>query len=111
MATTVVNLKHTNARCQKYIGRSTNGIDILGNPYSCKKGTLAKFLVATVEDSIIAYEAYARKRMEEDLIFKAQIADCYDKSLGCFCVDEKGEGPCHGHVLAKLAQAIHNGEL
>lgn len=85
-----------------YIGRPS----ILGNPYTVKEKSIAKTKVATKDESLTSFEVYARDRMTKDPVFKAAILACKDKTLGCWCVDKNGDGDCHGHIIARLAEEI-----
>ena len=77
-----------------YIGRPSKW----GNPFSHKDGTLARFRVDTVEDAIDEYEIWL---LENDILMR-DLHDLKGKILGCWCKP----GPCHGDVLARLADEI-----
>lgn len=76
-----------------YIGRPSKW----GNPFSHKERTRAAFRTATREEAIRLYEGYVRNQPQ-------LLADLYElrgKTLGCWCSPR----PCHGDVLARLADA------
>ena len=67
-----------------------------GNPFSHKAGTLAKFRVATREETISKYRAWILS--QPDLVAAAR-RDLRGKVLGCWCHPLT----CHGDVLAEIA--------
>lgn len=77
-----------------YIGRPS----IFGNPFSHKKGTLAKYKVETVEEAVKCYEYYARRNSQ---VLKAIAALPEEAKLGCWC-KIKGNEPCHGDAIKKI---------
>ena len=89
-----------------YIGRPT----ILGNPFShIAKGTLAKYVVASREQSVESYRAYAKEQYKTNPEFKAKInelakqyAETSKLELVCWCAPL----PCHGDVLARVIEFI-----
>jgi hypothetical protein len=91
MATRVVHCKRE--RYDVYIGRPSKW----GNPFSHKEGTKALYKVATVEEAIEEYEAWLQHRGN----LLDALPELKDKTLGCWCKP----GPCHGDVLARLADA------
>jgi len=88
-----------------YIGRGrcpkTDKPSPWGNPYTHKDGTLAKFKVATVEEAVAAYRAWVVNQPE----LMALLPTLKGKTLGCWC-KRRGTEPCHGDVLAALADAL-----
>ena len=74
-----------------YIGRPSKW----GNPFSHLSGTLADFKVATRDEAIRAYEKWIVG--QADLM--ADLHELRGKILGCWCSPK----PCHGEVLARLA--------
>ena len=77
-----------------YIGRGRGSK--WGNPFTHKQGrTLARFRVATVEEALEKYEAWLRSQPE----LMAALPELRGRVLGCWCKP----GPCHGDVLARLA--------
>lgn len=77
-----------------YIGRGS----IWGNPYSHKEGTKAKHLVATREEAVEKYREYVLGNK----FLLSQLHKLVGKKLGCFCAPQ----PCHGDVLAELANNL-----
>lgn len=91
MASSVVNIKTTKLY-DVYIGRGS----IWGNQWSHKKGTQAKYVVATREEAIQKYEEWIRGQPE----LLERLGELEDRILGCYC---KPLG-CHGDVLIKLIE-------
>lgn len=79
-----------------YIGRPSKW----GNPFSHKDGTLAKYKVQTREEAIDAYEKWITEGDGKHLM--NDLHELKDIVLGCWCHPL----PCHGDVLAKLANII-----
>lgn len=75
-----------------YIGRPSD----FGNPYSYKENTLAQFKVETREEAISKYREWVMQQPE--LLEKIK-TELRGKILGCFC----SPAPCHGEVLAEIA--------
>jgi len=98
MATRVVHWK-----AEKYdifVGRPT----VWGNPYTHRDGpTRAEIKVATVEEAIEKYEIWIRERPGLLLLARQVLRG---KVLGCWCKP----GPCHGDVLARIAEEEDDGE-
>lgn len=88
MTTTVVHCRK--AAYDVYIGRPSKW----GNPFSYKQGTLAEYVLPR-EQVIPAYEAWVRQQPH----LMAALGELRGKVLGCWCKP----GPCHGDVLARLA--------
>jgi hypothetical protein len=81
-----------------YIGRAGKGQDgYFGNPFRLNPGESSG---ATIE----RFEVYARGRIANDSTFRIRVKELYGKRLFCFC-DPK---PCHGHVLARIAEELHS---
>uniref|UniRef100_A0A0D6QU71 DUF4326 domain-containing protein n=1 Tax=Araucaria cunninghamii TaxID=56994 RepID=A0A0D6QU71_ARACU len=92
-----------------FIGRGSP----LGNDWSHKKGTKAKYIVDSVEDAVREYE--------KDLLLKIKLKDktvCdelnrlykYHKEHGelnliCYC-KWKGDEPCHGDVIKNILENV-----
>lgn len=74
-----------------YVGRPS----IWGNSFSHKDGTLAEHRVATREEAIARYEEGIKEKPE----LLARLPELKGKILGCWCKPL----PCHGDVLARLA--------
>lgn len=88
-ATRVVNRRRD--RFEVYVGRPS----VWGNPFSHLPGTLAQYRVATLPDAIAAYETW----LLQQPALLARLPELRGKVLGCWCKP----GPCHGDVLARLA--------
>jgi hypothetical protein len=116
MKTTIVNVRKHKKLIDSasknnqyiYIGRGPGSK--LGNPYTHLPldWTKAEFAVATVEEAIEKYEAYARANPT----IMAMLPDLVGKYLGCWCVQEPYEYqagvfvPCHGYSLMKLINEL-----
>lgn len=91
-----------------YVGRSriiegvANG-GYFGNPhpvgYMCPICHIEHGPGGTLE----LFEAYARHRIETDPVYKQAVKDLYGKILVCYCSPK----PCHGDILAKLAEELN----
>lgn len=68
-----------------------------GNPFSHVRGsfTRAKYVVATRAKAIECFEVWLKEQPE----LMAALPELKGKVLGCHC----DPLPCHGHVLARLA--------
>lgn len=77
-----------------YIGRPSKW----GNPFSHKQGTQAQFLVPTVQEAIQKYEEWVLQQPH----LLADLHELKGKVIACWCKP----GPCHGDVLARLADNI-----
>lgn len=77
-----------------YIGRGTKW----GNPFThLNSATLARHKVATREDAIEAYREWITTGAGRHLL--SDLHELRGKVLGCWCSPK----PCHGDVLAELA--------
>ena len=93
--TIVVNARAN--RYDVYIGRGSKW----GNPFATRQGPGVTKIVATRE---IAVQSY-REWLPQQPTLMAQLGELRGKVLGCpGCVPDIQ--PCHGHVLAELADAI-----
>jgi hypothetical protein len=109
MPVTVVNIREWKGNAT-YIGRSTDPkFAPFGNPFSHKDGTLAKYKVATREESIERYKTWIWDHWEEDEYFRlcltALVRDHLEGKeivLGCFCKPL----PCHGDVLKEAIEGL-----
>lgn len=88
-----------------YIGRPS----VLGNPFSHKSGTLAKYKVASRDEAIEKYREWLRAEWLKNGEVKQELlrlARLYRKHaelvLVCWCKPE----PCHGDVLAEVIKKI-----
>ena len=81
-----------------YIGRRmprVRGDGYFGNPFRLTKGVLRESVMAE-------FEAYARKRIEEDPEYRQRVGELTGKTLVCWCAPLS----CHGDVLARLASEL-----
>jgi hypothetical protein len=92
MPTLVVNVRYE--KYDVYIGRGS----IWGNPFSHLSDTKALFRVKTREESIDRYRGWIAT---QPLLIE-KIPTLRGRRLGCYC-DPR---PCHGWVLAELADRI-----
>jgi hypothetical protein len=69
---------------------------IWGNPFRIGRD-------GSRQDVLVKYEAYARARIREDPVFRAQVRSLYGQVLGCCCKPLA----CHGDVLVILANELH----
>jgi hypothetical protein len=96
MSTRVVHCKRE--RYDVYIGRPSKW----GNPFTHREdGTLAEFKVDTVEEAVEGYRTWVQGHPE----LMAALPELKGKTLGCWCKP----GPCHGDVLAELADGPQSG--
>jgi hypothetical protein len=102
--TRVVNVRKE--RYDVYVGRPT----VWGNPYGihtsprgCKNSTLARYQVASREEAIARYREWLLSQPE--LVARAR-AELRGKTLGCWCKP----APCHGDVLAEIADSEEGAE-
>ncbi|KKN79979.1 hypothetical protein LCGC14_0334870 [marine sediment metagenome] len=91
LATRVVHCKRE--RSDVYIGRPSRW----GNPFSHLFGTRAQYRVASRKEAIVRYEEWLATQPE----LMAALPELRGKILGCWCAPQ----PCHGDVLARLADA------
>jgi hypothetical protein len=99
--TTVVKIQRRNGQvvqdCDVYIGRPVSrGGWNLPNSKWANPFTVAK--AGSVEEAVALFESYLLKNQE----LMASIGELRGKVLGCWCKP----GPCHGDVLARLANSI-----
>ena len=93
MKTTVVNIRHPEARYDVYIGRAGHGQGgYFGNPFPLASDTPT--LRALVMKQ---YEQYFHQRLGTDPEFKRRVLELKGRCLGCFCHPKK----CHGDVIAE----------
>lgn len=83
-----------------YIGRGTESK--WGNPYSHKRGTLAKYVVGSREEAIQKFEQYLLSNEE----LMRDIEELREKTLGCWCTNSGDWNPgdklkCHGQIIQK----------
>ncbi len=92
MSTRVVNLRREHY--DVYIGRGSKW----GNRWSHMTGTKAEFVVETREEAIAKYEEWIKTQPE----LLRDLKELKGRVLGCFCHPK----PCHGDVLARMADAL-----
>lgn len=104
--TTVVNLRFQ--PYDVYIGRLRGIDEHFGNPFSHVGSSLARVRVQTREDAIMAFASWLRGTAYRDVEPRRRnwilenLHTLTGKRLGCFCAPQ----PCHGDVLARLADHI-----
>lgn len=69
-----------------------------GNPFSHRRDTIARWLVRTRDEAIARYEEWLKTQP----VLVENLPTLRGKLLGCHCLPE----PCHGLVLARLADAL-----
>lgn len=80
-----------------YCGRSS----VLGNPYTHKAGTKAKFIMESRAEAIEEYRGYFRMQMESNDAFLLEMRRIYrlarkqEVNLVCYCAPL----PCHCNVI------------
>lgn len=88
------------------IGRGS----LWGNPWGVGLKNTAEFKVSTRQQAVENFEKWLRG---EDFVGilperRQKLLDnlwmLENKILGCWCLDENGDGNCHGLVLIKLIQ-------
>lgn len=96
-ATRVVNLRRE--PFDVYIGRAGHGQDgYFGNPIPVDFKRMKE--PGYAEEMLGRYRAHFIQRVERDADFRARVLELRGKVLGCFCKDTRGEGPCHGDIIA-----------
>lgn len=95
-ATNVVHCKKS--KYDIYIGRPS----MWGNPFSSKKGTLAKYYVGSKSEAIHNYKEY----LESSAELMNALVELKGKILGCWCKPK----PCHGDVIVKLIEKYYPNE-
>lgn len=91
----VVHCKKAKKGTFVYVGRPTK----YGNQFSHKDGTLAKHVVASVQDAVDKYEEWIMRPEQEWLRNDAKL-ELKGYDLGCW-----GCKPCHADILIKIANA------
>lgn len=81
-----------------YIGRGSEW----GNIFSHKEGTKAEYIVSSREEAINKYKEWILT--QPSLLNKLHALK--GKTLGCWCKHPKNPLPCHGDVLAEMADAL-----
>jgi hypothetical protein len=126
--TRVVNIKFDS--CDVYVGRNgsykdhvsrcslcqrrplnlcSEGLKLLwfGNPYEIGKDGVRG-------STISLYESYLRDRISRDKVFRNRVKKLHGRILGCWCKrrdpvlpGDEMDIPCHGDVLAKVAEELN----
>lgn len=75
-----------------------------GNPFTHKKTpTLAKWVVSSRNESIIAFRTWVLTSNDADAIWiRDHMHELKGKTLGCFCKSKVHPKSCHGEVYAEL---------
>lgn len=99
----IINKKFYKGPCE-YIGRPS----ILGNPYTHKANTIAKFKVETIDEAVSLYNDWIFDNLGDEAIANelnrlADIAEKGDLILGCWCVPFND---CHGFIIKYLIELI-----
>jgi len=68
---------------------------IFGNPFKLQAGMAPGSTIAAFED-------YARKRVATDHLYRQMVRNLHGRRLFCWCKPN----PCHGDVLARLAEEL-----
>ena len=105
----LVNKKFYKGSCE-YIGRPSK----LGNPFSHKEGTLAKYKTNDHDDTIESHRQWLYEQINignetiiNELVRLRAIADKGDLYLGCWCVPFN---ECHGEVIKEILESFGNAE-
>lgn len=85
-----------------YIGRPSKW----GNPFSCKKSTIAKYKADSREDSLKKYFEWITKGGGRYLL--RDLYELENKTLGCWCKKKDNPQDCHGDILKKLCEYRYN---
>jgi hypothetical protein len=97
MRTRVINIREVPQAMPPdyvYVGRAGRGHDgYFGNPFMLSA-------TETRERVIARFRAYANDRIAHDPIYAQRVRALRGKTLVCFCAPQ----PCHGDVLAELAE-------
>ena len=105
----IENIEIRNKKNYSGAGILIDRTTILGNPYSHKTSSLAKYRVPTREDAVEKYLDYARRMWVEDPKYKIALLSLAEKykrdgklTLICWCAPKK----CHGEVLAYIIDKL-----
>ena len=80
-----------------YCGRGS----VLGNPFTHKEGTTAKFIVESRDEAVEAYRSYFKEQMQSNPEFLAEMRRIYriarksEVNLVCYCAPLN----CHCNVI------------
>lgn len=105
----LINKKFYKGPCE-YIGRPSK----LGNPFSHKEGTLAKYKTKDHDDTIESHRRWLYEQINignetiiNELVRLRAIADEKDLYLGCWCVPFN---TCHGEVIKEILESFGEGQ-
>ena len=106
---TVVNRRIYKGSHVFYIGRGSP----LGNDYTHREGTTAKYVVASVEEAVKEFEKDLRQKIAaKDPVVCKELNKLYkyykqhgELNLACYC-KWKGHEPCHGDVIKKVLEEV-----
>jgi len=80
-----------------YCGRGS----VLGNPFTHKEGTTAKFIVESRDEAVEAYRSYFKEQMQSNPEFLMEMRRIYriarkqEVNLICYCAPQN----CHCNVI------------
>ena len=104
----VVNMRRYEAKPGDiYVGRAGHGFaGYFGNPIrpgvECPICTLQHVRGSTLP----CFEKWARRRLEQDEVYRQKVKRLYGRTLLCFCKPN----PCHGDILEVLAMELNMGD-
>lgn len=105
MAIIVVNKKFYKGPSE-YVGRPS----ILGNPFSHKEKSIAKYKTETVEEAIEKYKIWLKQKIDSgdeavinELCRLKLLSEKGDLYLGCWCVPF---GECHAETIAAVLESF-----
>jgi hypothetical protein len=104
----VVNIHH-NVPYDIYIGRPGKGVPgPLGNPIRPGSACIVCGKIHGMDNALLdCYRFWLIETVRTNQSYRGLAAACHRKALGCFCVDNNGEGLCHGFVLLDVAACLH----
>jgi hypothetical protein len=99
---------HTKTAADQYVGRG----NVLGNPFTHKAGTLAKFICKDRDEAVNSYRTYLLEKLaakdpeicaEMNRLYK--LAKAGDLNLVCYCAPQR----CHADILKEVLESKING--
>lgn len=108
--TRVIHLRDSKGAVEEvYIGRAGKTHDgYFGNPIAKgKKCPVCGNIHTDGGSTLPCYRIWLAQKLEGDGVFKERVKGLYGKVLVCFCKPS----PCHGDVLAEVAELLVKGEL
>ena len=101
--TQVVNIRQHPLLVTVYIGRAGRGHDgYFGNPVVIGQPCPECGAKHGRDDTLLCFARYAKKRIDADPEYRSRVAALIGETLGCFC----SPLPCHGDILARLADDL-----